>query len=140
MQMTPKCVLLCCALLGGASLLHAQSCEVSRLEKWQARNRARVNMSSDAPTSQAENPRLVAIGLTVALGPFGAHRLYLGTGELVPVFYSATLGGGLGILPVVDLGHLIFAKDLSPFVNNKHVFMWTGRKRGEAEKEQLPSE
>lgn len=71
-----------------------------------------------------ENPRAVAIGLTVLLGPFGAHRIYLGTRETVPIFYTLTLGGGLGVLPVVDLIHLIFSKDLSRFVNNEKVIMW----------------
>lgn len=71
-----------------------------------------------------ENPRAVAIGLTVLLGPFGAHRIYLGTREAVPIFYTLTLGGGLGVLPVIDLIHLIFSKDLSRFVNNEKVIMW----------------
>ncbi len=71
-----------------------------------------------------ENKRLVASALTIALGPFGAHRLYLGTEPEVPVAYTLTLGGGLGILPVIDLGHILFTKDLSRYENNVHVFMW----------------
>lgn len=71
-----------------------------------------------------ENTRLVASILTLTLGPFGAHRLYLGTDALVPVFYTLTLGGGLGILPVIDLFHILLAKDLSGFYNNPGVFMW----------------
>lgn len=74
--------------------------------------------------SGVENPRLVAIGLTLLLGPFGAHRIYLGTREGVPIFYTLTLGGGLGVIPVIDLLHLIFAKDISRFINNDKVIMW----------------
>lgn len=80
--------------------------------------------SKSIQEAERENPRAVAIGLTVLLGPFGAHRIYLGTREAVPIFYTLTLGGGLGVLPVIDLIHLIFSKDLSRFVNNEKVIMW----------------
>ncbi len=71
-----------------------------------------------------ENPRLISILLGIALGPFGGHRLYLGTKAHVPVVYTLTLGGGFGILPLIDIFHLIFTKDLEPFRNNGNVFMW----------------
>jgi hypothetical protein len=71
-----------------------------------------------------ENPRVVASVLCIAVGPFGGHRLYLGTDEKVPVAYTLTLGGGLGILPIIDLGHIIFSKDLSKYRGNKKVIMW----------------
>ena len=71
-----------------------------------------------------ENTRLVATILTLTLGPFGAHRLYLGTEAIVPIFYTVTLGGGLGILPVIDLFHILLTKDLSRYYNNGRVFMW----------------
>ena len=45
-----------------------------------------------------ENPKVVASIICVAVGPFGAHRLYLGTDERVPIFYTLTLGGGLGVV------------------------------------------
>lgn len=38
----------------------------------------------------------------VALWPFGVHRLYLGTEAKIPVIYTLTLGGGIGILPLID--------------------------------------
>lgn len=82
------------------------------------------NSKASSAFSLKEHPRLVAIALTVLLGPFGAHRIYLGTREIVPVFYTLTLGGGVGIVPFVDLLHLIFTKDLSRFVNNPNVLMW----------------
>lgn len=71
-----------------------------------------------------EHPRLVAALLCVTLGPFGAHRLYLGTKPGVPVAYTLTLGGGMGVLPVIDFMLICFSKDLSPYRNNPHVFMW----------------
>lgn len=77
-----------------------------------------------AAVQQPENQRLMATLLTVALGPFGGHRLYMGTGVKVPVIYTLTLGGCFGILPLIDLVHILTTKDLEPFRNNKQVFMW----------------
>jgi TM2 domain-containing membrane protein YozV len=71
-----------------------------------------------------ENPRLVAIALNVLLGPLGVHRLYLGTDVKIPVLYTLTFGGG-GVVWVIDLGFLIFSKDITRFKNNKRFFMWT---------------
>jgi TM2 domain-containing membrane protein YozV len=70
-----------------------------------------------------ENERLVASGLAILLGPFGAHRLYLGTTAKVAVIYGITLGG-FGILAVIDLGHILFTKDLSRYHGSDRVFMW----------------
>lgn len=74
-----------------------------------------------------ENARLVAIALDVALGLFGMHRMYLGTDIQVPIFYTLTVGGGC-ILWLVDLGLLIFSKDIEKYKNNPHVFMWLDKK------------
>jgi hypothetical protein len=74
-----------------------------------------------------ENPRLVAALLDVSLGLFGAHRLYLGTDVKVPVFYTLTIGGG-GVLWIIDLGLILFTKDLTPYMDNPHVFMWVQEK------------
>lgn len=73
---------------------------------------------------KTENRKLVAAVLAITLGPFGGHRLYLGTKPAVPMVYVATLGGGFFILPLIDLGHILFSKDLSRFENNSSVFMW----------------
>jgi len=70
-----------------------------------------------------DNTRLIAILLDVSLGLFGVHRLYLGTDVKVPVFYTLTIGGG-GILWLIDLGLILFSKDLEPFIDNPHIFMW----------------
>jgi TM2 domain len=75
-------------------------------------------------SSEPENPRLVAIILDATLGVLGMHRIYLGTDLKVPILYTFTLGGG-GILWLVDLGLLIFTDDITPYMNNPSVFMWT---------------
>lgn len=71
-----------------------------------------------------ENPRVVAAAATLLLGPFGAHRIYLGTSAKVPVFYTVTLGGGLGMLPLIDLICILTVKDLSRYYDNGRIFMW----------------
>lgn len=81
----------------------------------------------DSNSTKGENTRLVSSLLTVMLGPFGAHRLYLGTTTKVAVIYGVTFGG-FGVLALLDLGHLLFTKDLESYKNNDRVFMW-GRAR-----------
>jgi TM2 domain-containing membrane protein YozV len=86
------------------------------------------NVSDDFPFSAPdsvgrENGRWVCAALAVFLGPFGAHRLYLGTTAKVPVVYGITFGG-FYLLVLIDLGHILFSKDLSPFEHNDRVFMW----------------
>jgi TM2 domain-containing membrane protein YozV len=71
-----------------------------------------------------ENKRLVAIGLCALLGPFGAHRLYLGTTAKVPIVYGLTFGG-FGVLVLIDLAHLLLQRDLAPFQGNNRVLMWS---------------
>lgn len=68
--------------------------------------------------------RALAAGLAIALGPFGGHRIYLGVDAKVPLIYGLTFGG-FGVLAVIDLGHILFTKDLSVYRNNSKVFMWT---------------
>lgn len=70
-----------------------------------------------------ESKRFVAAILCLTLGPFGMHRLYLGTRPQVAAAYSITLGG-IGIVPVVDLLLITFSKDISRFKNNDRVIMW----------------
>lgn len=71
-----------------------------------------------------ENKRIIAIALIVIGGPLGFHRIYLGSKPFVPIFYALTLGGGFGILPLLDLIALIKTKDLKVFENNPKVLMW----------------
>lgn len=69
--------------------------------------------------------RAKAIVFTLLTGPLGGHRVYLGTRPGAPIIYAVTLGG-FGILPVIDLFHLIFSKDLSKFEKNQKIIMWGG--------------
>lgn len=80
----------------------------------------------DSSFQSAEPQRLVAALLAITLGPFGAHRLYLGTGVKVPLIYGITFGG-FGILVLIDLGHILFTRDLTAYQHNTNVFMWSGR-------------
>lgn len=73
---------------------------------------------------QPKFKKLKAALLSLFLGHFGVHRIYLGTSATVPVVYTLTLGGGLGILPLIDFFHIVFSKDLERFENNDRVFMW----------------
>ena len=66
----------------------------------------------------------VAIGLAVALGPLGVHRIYLGTRPAVPVVYALTLGGGFGILTLTDVAAILGSVDLARFEDNDQVIMW----------------
>lgn len=84
--------------------------------------RLRTTLSGDSLNAR-ENTRLVAALLDVSLGLFGAHRLYLGTDAKVPVFYTVTIGGG-AVLWLIDLGLILLTKDLTPYLNNPHIFMW----------------
>ena len=70
------------------------------------------------------NQRLIAAALTLALGPFGAHRIYLGSNHIVPIAYVLTLGGGLGLVPLIDLGFILFSPDLERFRDNERFFMF----------------
>ncbi|PKP50100.1 MAG: hypothetical protein CVT95_02825 [Bacteroidetes bacterium HGW-Bacteroidetes-12] len=64
-----------------------------------------------------------AIALTILTGFLGGHRIYLGTHQRTPIIYSVTFGG-FGILPLIDLVHLIFIKDISIYENNTQIMMW----------------
>lgn len=72
---------------------------------------------------KGEPRRAVAAVLAVALGPFGAHRLYLGTSPKVPVAYGLTFGA-FGVLPLIDLGHILFTKDLDRYMGDRRILMW----------------
>lgn len=68
--------------------------------------------------------KATVIVLTLLTGPLGGHRIYLGTKPIVPVVYTLTLGGGVGVLPFIDLIVICFSKDISRFENNDKIFMW----------------
>ena len=57
-------------------------------------------------------------------GFVGAHRVVLGTKPWVPVVYAATLGGGFGLLPLIDFFVILFYKEKDKYNNNPNLFMW----------------
>jgi hypothetical protein len=67
--------------------------------------------------------RVKAILFTIFTGFLGGHRIYLGTHHRTPIIYSLTFGG-LGILPLIDLVHLIFTEDLSIYQDKSQIIMW----------------
>ncbi|MFH2096514.1 MAG: NINE protein [Bacteroidota bacterium] len=85
-----------------------------------------ITAAIPADTSIKKEKRIIAVILTILTGPLGGHRLYLGTSPVVPVVYAVTLGGGCGLLPLIDLLHLLFSKRLEPYKNNPKIFMWIG--------------
>jgi len=68
--------------------------------------------------------RGTALLILLLTGPLGGHRVYLGTSIYVPLVYTATVGGGFGILPLIDAFVILFTPDLSKFINNDKVIMW----------------
>lgn len=92
---------------------------------------AKIELANDntivADSGYAVKPkfkRLKAALLALFLGHFGVHRIYLGTAPNVPIVYSLTLGGGLGLLPLADFIFILTVKDLDAYSNNDKVFMW----------------
>lgn len=82
-----------------------------------------LSTDSNQVVSDVKFKRGKAILFTVLTGLLGGHRIYLGTHHRTPIIYSITLGG-LGILPLVDLIHIIFTKDLSVYEHKSQVIMW----------------
>lgn len=68
--------------------------------------------------------RLVAALLCLALGPFGMHRLYLGTKPHVAAAYTLTLGGGIGLVPLIDFFFIVFDPNLYKYKDNNKFIMW----------------
>ena len=77
----------------------------------------------EEPKQEVKFKRGKAIVLTVLTGFLGGHRIYLGTHQRTPIIYAVTLGG-FGILPLIDLIHLIFTKDISVYENKSQIIMW----------------
>lgn len=64
-----------------------------------------------------------AILFTIFTGFLGGHRIYFGSHHRTPIIYSLTFGG-LGLLPLIDLIHIIFTKDLSKYQDKSQIIMW----------------
>jgi TM2 domain-containing membrane protein YozV len=78
------------------------------------------------PNTHPRKKRVVSalFALPFPCGFVGAHRVMLGKSPWVPIVYVATFGGCFGLLPLIDFCFITFSKDLTPFENNPHVFMW----------------
>ncbi|HET6228274.1 MAG TPA: TM2 domain-containing protein [Bacteroidia bacterium] len=82
-----------------------------------------VAITSPDPTKKKKFVAAL-LAMPFPFGFVGAHRVMLGAGPWVPVVYVATLGGCFGVLPLIDFCFIIFSKDITPYENNNHVFMW----------------
>lgn len=82
--------------------------------------------ASDTLLGEEPPSRALTAALAIALGPFGGHRILLGTSPVIPVVYGITFGG-FGLLVLIDLGHILFTHDLRGYMNDRHVLMWAGR-------------
>lgn len=90
-------------------------------EVLQLYNQLNIPLDSVSPI---KHKKLKAILLGIFLGHFGVHRIYLGTKANVPIAYSLTLGGGFGLLPLVDVIALLTTPDISVYENNSKLVMW----------------
>lgn len=88
----------------------------------------KVSLFNKADAQTKNKSKLVAGLLAIALGPFGVHRLYLGTAPKVPIAYTLTLGGGFFILPLIDIFYIILSRNPEDIENNNHVFIWNKKK------------
>jgi TM2 domain-containing membrane protein YozV len=88
------------------------------------RDTANTTISS----TEIDKKRFVAAVLAFPLpfGFLGLHRIYLGSAPYIPVVYLLTLGGGFGLLPLIDFLEIVFSSDeeFKEFQNNPKIFMW----------------
>ena len=87
-----------------------------------------VGLGNDDVSAQPKKATVLA--LTVLLGPIGGHRVLLGTKTIVPVLYTLTLGGGLGLVPLIDFFVCLFKKDLTPYKDEDRFLMWLRKPEG----------
>ncbi len=76
--------------------------------------------------NKQKNKKLIAalLSFPFPFGIVGLHRIYLGTSPHVPIVYIGTLGGGFGLIPLIDFFVILFTKDIEQFIGNNKVFMW----------------
>lgn len=69
----------------------------------------------------------VAALLDFFLGGIGIHRMYLGSSDLMWLYYGITCCGIFGIVPLVDFIVIIaegVSGDIGKYCNNSSYFMW----------------
>lgn len=123
-----QAIMLIYCVLASKGMLAAQHQSLKYLNENNSDLLEIYTLSSDT-TSQNQlkyaHKKSVAVVLAILLGPFGVHRIYLGTHAKVPVIYTLTLGGGFGILPLLDIVAILSNKDWSEeFIPNDKVIMW----------------
>ena len=76
-----------------------------------------------------KSKKIIAAVLAFPLpfGILGLHRIFLGTKPYIPFAYLGTLGGCVGLLPLIDFIAILSAKEatLKLYENNPRVFMWS---------------
>ena len=88
----------------------------------------KISLFTKAKVEKKNKSKLVASLLAVTLGPFGVHRLYLGTSPKVPIAYTLTLGGGFFVLPLIDIFYILLSENPEDIENNNNVFIWNKKK------------
>ena len=80
---------------------------------------------------QNQRKKVIASALAFPLpcGFLGLHRVYLGTKPYIPVIYVGTIGGCVGLLPLIDFFNLVCNRDISRFQANPHIFMWVDNEK-----------
>lgn len=115
-------------ILSGAAFM-ADSCNVAgdtlHLLKDSIISKAETTVK-DTSAKELRKKKIIysLLSLPFPCGFVGAHRVMLGTNPWVPVVYVATFGGCFGLLPLIDFCFITFSKDITPYENNPHVFMW----------------
>ncbi len=109
------CLVLLLTIVATAGKIQAESPAVFDTDS------TRIQATSDQKTLRRK--KVMAIGLAALLGPFGVHRLYLGTDPKIPVIYSITFGA-FGILPLTDIIAILTTREIDQFTNNSQIIMW----------------
>lgn len=121
-------ILILIILITSANVIHAQNRmrirEIAGKVMFRQTEENSYEIRPVFKNQKGDNVRLTAIALNISLGVLGVHRLYLGTDVKIAAAYALTCGGGC-ILWLVDLGLLIGSKDITPFLDNPRLFMWT---------------
>lgn len=86
-------------------------------------------VNSTTASDSLRKERLIAglLAFPLPFGILGLHRIYLGTKPYIPFVYVATIGGCLGILPLIDFISILTSdkEKIKRFRRNPKVFMWS---------------
>lgn len=89
---------------------------------------AAASAATAAAVSESNNKTIVALVLdTVGLGYFGVHRMILGSTNLMWLWYTLTVGGIFGIVPLIDWVMLLIdvVNNQNSYIGNTNFIMWT---------------